>query len=173
VTWTFLTGERVAIRAMKRADKNHAVAWFEGAFPVNADRADTFLREAHTSTWHPDTTYLAIVRPETDEVLGGVVMWTDERRVGWTRITMAPVLEDADRLRGDALRLLIPWWRDEFEFMAVNVDIAADQPETIAAAEELGMIPAVRWRQNVARPDGYVDLLIYQALNTNWGHANA
>ena len=173
MTQSFLTGDRVAIRAMKLADKDQAIAWFDSPFPVNTARAETFLREEHTATWHPDTTYLAIVRPGTDEVLGGVSMWTDDRRVGWVRITMAPALDEADRLRGDALRLLIPWWRDEFEFMAVNVEIAADQPGTIAAAEELDMVPAVRWRQNLARPDGYVDLLIYQALNPDWGTSNA
>jgi hypothetical protein len=35
------------------------------------------------------------------------------------------------------------------------------------------MIPAVRWRENVARDDHYVDLLLYQALNPRWEVADA
>jgi RimJ/RimL family protein N-acetyltransferase len=170
---TFLTGIRVSIRAMKLSDKDQAVAWFDSPFPINAARAETFLREEHTATWHPSTTYLALVRAGSDEIVGGASMWTDERRTGWVRIRMAPVLPDADVLRADSLRLLIPWWRDEHEFMAVTVEIAADEVETIAAAEELGMIPAVRWRENVARDDHYVDLLLYQALNPRWEVADA
>jgi RimJ/RimL family protein N-acetyltransferase len=165
---TFLTGERLYVRAMRFADKEQAIAWFEGPFPVNAPRAETFLREVHHETWHPPTTYLAIVRLETDEVVGGVRMWSHDRRSGYLRITMAPCLADADGLRADALRLLIPWWRDEHEFMEMTVELPADEPKSIAAAEALGMVLNTRWRESVARPGHFVDLLVYQALNARW-----
>jgi hypothetical protein len=169
----FLSGELVDIRAMKRTDKDQATAWFDSPFPVNANRAETFLREEHTATWHPQTSLLVLVRLGTDDIVGGVSLWTEDRRVGWLRISLAPVLTDADAVHGDALRMLIPWWRDEHEFMAVNVEIPADRSETISAAEELGMVPGVTWRQSVLREDHAVDLLLYQALNPRWAVVNA
>jgi RimJ/RimL family protein N-acetyltransferase len=162
---TFLTGEQLYIRAMRMKDKEQAAAWFEGPFPVNAPRAETFLREVHTETWHPRTSYWAIVRRESEEILGGAWMWSSDRLSGWLWIKMAPWLADADVLRADALRLLIPWLRDEHEYMEVSVEIPADEPASIAAAEGLGMAMNTRWRENVARPGHYVDLLVYQAIN--------
>lgn len=165
---SFLTGARIEIRAMKMADRSQATAWFDSTFPVNGVRAETFLRNEHTSTWHPSTTLLALVRTGADDIIGGASLWTDDRRVGWLRISMAPALDNTDSLRAEALRLLIPWWRDEHEFMAINVEVEADQPDTIAAADELGMVPGVTWRQSVRREDHSVDLLLYQALNPRW-----
>ena len=170
---SFLAGEQIHIRAMKRSDKDQAAAWFDSPFPVNATRAETFLREELTATWHPQTTLLALVRLGSDDIVGGVTLWSEDRRVGWLRISLAPVLPDADAVFGDALRVLIPWWRDEHEFMAVNVEIPADRPEAIAAAEDLGMTHAVTWRQSELREGHSVDLLLYQALNPRWEVADA
>jgi RimJ/RimL family protein N-acetyltransferase len=170
---SFLSGELVYIRAMKRSDKDQATAWFDSPFPVNATRAETFLREEHTATWHPQTTLLILVRPGTDDIIGGVSLWTEDRRVGWFRISLAPGLTDADAVHGDALRVLIPWWRDEHEFMAVNVELPADRPAAITAAEDLGMVHAVTWRQSELREGHPVDLLLYQALNPRGEVADA
>jgi hypothetical protein len=57
--------------------------------------------------------------------------------------------------------------------MTFVLHIPADQPETIAAAEALGMIAGVRLREAIARPDQRVDELIYQALLTPWAVRDA
>jgi RimJ/RimL family protein N-acetyltransferase len=81
---------------------------------------------------------------------------------------MAPMLEDSDELRAEALRLLVPWQRDEHEMMVTRLYVPADQPRTIAAAEELGMTLSVRLREFIPVPDGRVDELIYEAINPRW-----
>lgn len=173
MTASFLAGEQIYIRAMKRSDKDQATAWFDSPFPVNANRAEAYLHDELTAIWHPQTTVLALVRLGTEDVVGGASLWTEDRRVGWLRINLAPVLTDADALLSDAIRVLVPWWRDEHEFMAVNLEIPADRPAAISAAEDLGMTHAVTWRQSELREGHPVDVLLYQALNPRWEVAGA
>jgi RimJ/RimL family protein N-acetyltransferase len=161
----FLTGERLYLRAMVAADKEHAVAWFDEVFPINAAGAERVLKDDHRG----GTSRLAIVRTEDEVIVGSVqVVSRDGHRTCRLAFHMAPWLPDADAVRAQALRVVVPWLRDQMELMVVTVPVPADQAETIAAAEALGMRLGVRFREPVARPGGRVDLLIYQALNPRW-----
>jgi RimJ/RimL family protein N-acetyltransferase len=81
---------------------------------------------------------------------------------------MAPWRQDADALRAEALGLLVHWLRDEMELMVVTIELAADETETIASAEALGMDRTARLREWFGRPQGRVDCIVYQALNPRW-----
>ena len=168
----YLTGEHLYIRAMVAADKECAAAWFDSPFPVNAVRAEAWLKETHVSVDRPSALHYAIVRTADDAVIGGVTLETDYR-IGTLKLRIAPSLPDADVLRAAALRILHPWLRDDLELMTFVMHIPADQPETVAAAEALGMTQGVRLRQAIARPDRRVDELIYQALFTPWAVRDA
>lgn len=168
----YLTGEHLAIRALVVADKECAAAWFDSPFPVNAVRAEAWLKEAHASVDRPSRLYYAIVRTADDAVIGGVTLQTDYR-IGTLKLHIAPSLPDADALRAAALRILHPWLRNDLELMTFVLHIPADQSETIAAAAALGMTPGVRLREAIARPDQRVDELIYQALFTPWAVRDA
>ncbi len=95
------------------------------------------------------------------------------RRRGWVRFHLAPWLPspEADELRAEALRLCVPWLRDEVELMTVTIPIGADETATLAAAEAVGMIQGARLREHLFRPNGRVDLFYYQALNPRWAVA--
>ncbi len=168
----YLTGERLAIRALVAADAMCAAAWFDSPFPVNAVRAEAWLKEAHTSLDSPPALHYAIVRNADEAVIGGATLKTDYR-VGTLKLRIAPSLPEADALRAAALRILHPWLRDDLELMSFVIHIPADQPETIAAAEALAMEPGVRLREAIARPGHRVDELIYQALFTPWATPDA
>lgn len=168
----YLTGEHLYIRALVAADKDCAAAWFDSPFPVNAVRAEAWLKEAHASVDRPATLHYVIVRTADDAVIGGVTLQTDYR-TGTLKLHIAPSLPDADALRAATLRILHPWLRDDLELMTFVLHIPADQSETMAAAEVLGMIPAVRLREAIARPDHRVDDLVYQALLTPWAVRDA
>ncbi len=168
----YLTGEDLYIRALIAADAACAAAWFDSPFPVNAVRAEAWLKEAHAGVDRRSRLHYAIVRAADDAVIGGVTLETDYR-IGRLKLRIAPWLSDADALRAAALRLLHPWLRDDLELMTFVVHIPADRPEMIAAAEELGMVPAVRLRQAIARPGHRVDEVIYQALFTPWAVRDA
>jgi RimJ/RimL family protein N-acetyltransferase len=163
---TFLSGERIYIRALALEDKDYAAAWFRGPYPVNAAKAEEFLRDEHKSI-EPQEQHLAIVRVDGDAIVGGVQLWTD-RRLAFMTFKMAASIRDADECQAAALRLLVPWLRDEAELMMIDVPIAADEPLTIAAAEALGMERTATLRQWLARPGGRVDQHHYEALNPAW-----
>lgn len=158
------------LRAMVEADKESGAAWLDETFPVNAARAEAALKEEHTGHWWARRNRrLAIALNDGDEVVGSArVDSGDGKRTCHVDFEMAPWRDDADELRAEALRLLVHWLRDEGEVMVVTVEIAADQPATIEAAEETGMARNARLREWFARPGRRTDCLVYEALNPRW-----
>lgn len=162
----YLTGDRIYLRAMQLPDKDHASAWFNSPYPINATRAESFLKDEITDPFSR-TQHLAIIRSDTDEIAGGLVVRTNGRKAV-LQFTAAPWDRNKDELWADTLRLVIPWLRDEGSMLSVNVAIASDQPASISAAGELGMQLSVRLREHVARAGHRVDNLRYQALGSMW-----
>jgi RimJ/RimL family protein N-acetyltransferase len=169
----YLTGVTIYLRALVSDDRDNPVAWHDSPFPINGEYADELLQEMHQNPWQPMSLSLAVVRREDEEVIGGVTVNWPGRRVATFRVHLAPTVANPDALRAEVLRLAIPWLRDETELMTVTVSIPADNAKSIAAAEGLGMTPAVRLREAIARPEGWVDLMTYQALNPRWAVAEA
>ncbi len=166
----WLRGSRVYLRAMVEADKERGAAWLDETFPVNESRAEAALKEEHEGPWwRRSARRLAIALPDDDEVVGSVrVSSHDGSRTCRLAFVMAPWRDDADALRAEALELLVHWLRDGTELMVVTVELPADQPASIAAAETLGMVRNARLREWFGRPGGRVDCLVYQALNPRW-----
>ena len=167
---TYLSGPTVYLRAPVDGDKEHAGAWFDDTFPTNAPTVESALKDEYKRPWwsRPDLR-LVIVRRDDDTVVGGLrVSWGSEIRRCRLQFSMAAGEQDADALRGAALRIAVRWLRDEFEVMVVGVTLAADQAGTIQAAEEAGMERHGTLREWFTRPGGRVDALVYEALNPNW-----
>jgi RimJ/RimL family protein N-acetyltransferase len=162
---TYLTGERIYLRALLDSDKQHATAWMPGPFPANSVRAEAFFKE-NVKLWQREH-HLVICRVNSDDIVGGVKLWTNYRHAELT-IKTAPLVEDASAIRADAIRLLVPWLRDEQDMIATSFELAADDSEAIAAAEELGLRRSVQLREWIARPGHRVDLYVYQAVNERW-----
>jgi RimJ/RimL family protein N-acetyltransferase len=166
----FLRGTTVYLRAMVEADKETGAAWLDEAFPVNAARAEAALKEEHQGPWWMRSARrLAIALVDGDDVVGSArVSSRNGMRTCRLAFAMAPWRDDADALRAEALAILVHWLRDESEVMAVTVELAADEPATIAAAEALGMVRNARLREWFGRAGRRVDCLVYQALNPRW-----
>lgn len=158
----WLTGERVYVRAMLPSDKDAAVAWFPGPFPVTPARAEEFLKESITSPWQ-ERQYFVIVRKDSERVVGGLTFgsWGGHGRI---RLKAAPVIGNQADL-ADAMRVLVPWVREEMQLITTTFELAADETELVATAEETGLVLGARMREFVARAGHRVDLLLYQALN--------
>jgi RimJ/RimL family protein N-acetyltransferase len=159
----YLSGDEVYLRAMLEEDKDHAMAWVGVPFPVNAARAEELLKERHKQ-FFPQTRYLAICRTAGDEIVGGVTVHF-RLRTAMLSFQTAPWLDDADQVQGAALRLLIPWLRDEWDLMVVTLRYPDDLPELRATCEALGMVHTGTFREFYARPGGRANQLIYEALN--------
>lgn len=162
----YLTGEMVYLRALVLDDKEQATAWFPGPYPVNAARAEDWLKETHKNPWARVKHY-AICRLEGDDIVGSAKVWLDIRHAMVT-FGMAPLAEDADALRADAIGIITRWLRDEGEYLTVTFALASDERVSIAAAEAAGCVQAARFREHIARPGHRVDKLFFQALNPRW-----
>ncbi len=170
----YLTGAQVYLRALVADDKATVATWFAGPFPSNATQGERWLKDVYSDEWGANRPrYLVIVRAEDDRPIGGVALTVRENRRGLVHFAMAPWLAEADALRAEALRLLVPWVRDDLELMTLELYLAADEATTRAMAEELGLREGARLREFVARPGGRADRLLYQALNTPWRVADA
>lgn len=159
----YLTGKLVYLRALTKDDAKQAASWFPEPFPIDPARAESYLKEIHSDPWGRKRR-LVIARTADDTVVGSVSLWANRVHAS-VSFVFSPTVGDADELRADAVRLLVAWLRDEAEHVAVDVNIPADQPLSIATAEELGLVASVRLREFVARGGHRVDLIKYQALN--------
>jgi RimJ/RimL family protein N-acetyltransferase len=164
----YLSGERLAMRPMRSEDKAHAPAWFDSVFPIDASRAEEFLKD-ELKEYTYRKVFLVAVRGDDDaeEIVGGVKVRMNGKHADM-HIHMAPWLPDADELRAEMLRLLVAWLHDEAEHITTTAELAADWPATIAAAEASGMQQTARFREWYARPGTRVDRLVYQALRPFW-----
>ncbi len=178
----YLMGTKVYLRAMIESDKESGIAWFNSGmplsgfgnhYPINAAQAETVLKEENSGAWGGANRRYAIVRNDGEQVVGGLKESSNYPIVAQLGIHMAPMLADADGLQAEALSLVIPWLRDERQFRLVQIYLAADQTETIAAAEAVNMTEVVRLRRHVARPGSRVDLVMYEAVNPRWAGVHA
>lgn len=161
----YLSGEKVYIRAYVEDDKQHTAAWADSYFPVGSPRGGKLLKEWHREYW-PRTRRYALCRSGNDEVVGGVTIGI-RNLVGEFKVVIAPWIEDADELRAEAFKLIIPWLSDEWTMVAVTAIVPSDQPVTRAAADQLGMSLQVTLREFFARPGGVrADNLLYQKFGT-------
>lgn len=170
---TYLTGDRVYLRAMVEDDKSRAIAWHDTVFPVNAVFAEDYLKDQHKAMWDVSDRLLAIASTEDDAVVGGAALHFSGNRRAEIKLHVAPLTEQAGELQAEALRLLVPWLLEGLNMRRVDIGLAADEESTIAAAHELGMFEGVRLRQFFYKHGKRVDALIFQILNPHEEHKHA
>jgi RimJ/RimL family protein N-acetyltransferase len=170
----YLTGEIVYLRAMLAGDKEHTVAWYNSPLPLNSSFGESHLKDIHQLMWDATNRQYAIVRSSDEQVVGGAVVHiaSGDRKAS-VDFHMAPLLDDADSLQADALRVVVPWLIDDHNMRRVDATVASSDLKTIAAAEKLGMFAGVRLREFWRRPQGRVDAIIFQMLNPNVEHPHA
>ncbi len=151
---------------MQESDKDHSSSWFDAPFPADVSRAETFIKDENKD---PDARkkHLIIAQNSDDTIVGRLCVWTNGR-IADIWFQMNPVRDDNDALQAEVLGMVIPWLVDEASLLCVTCVVPADESETIAAAESLGMVPSVRLREQIARPGHRVDQIFYQALGKVW-----
>lgn len=151
---------------MQESDKDYSSSWFDAPFPADASRAETFIKDENKGP-EARKKQLIIALNSDDTIVGRLTMWVNGR-IADIWFQMDPVRDDNDTLQAEVLGLVIPWLVDEASLLCVTFSVPADESETIAAAESLGMVPSVRLREQIARPGYRVDEIFYQALGTAW-----
>ena len=135
----YLTGSRFFFVHWSKNDKDvHRLV--RQSVPDQREPCLGVFRRDPSFWWEQSTITLVIERVDDDQVVGGLTALTNTSRRTRRQYSfhMAPALPEADVLRADALRIVIPWLRDEHEYMVVRLNVAADEHETVAAAEEFG-----------------------------------
>ncbi len=165
---SYLTGERIYLRAPLKDDTAASASWFPSVFPVGSGKAESHLKDQLKRVWWPgDRLHMMVVRADDDQIVGGVIVEHPTGPTTTVALRFSPILAfaDADRMQADTLKILVPWLINEAEVLTITVDVGADQDLTLAAAGELGMSQQVRLREFLARPGGRVDMIQLQALN--------
>ncbi len=165
---SYLTGERLYLRAPLKDDIAASANWYPSVLPVGSGKAETYLKDKLKGVWWVNSPiHLMVVRVADDQVVGGVIIEHPTGPAAEVSLRFAPTLEfdEADRTQADVLKLLVPWLLNEAETLTITVNIAADQTRTLEAAGELGMSQQIRLREFLARPGGRVDMIQLQALN--------
>lgn len=165
---SYLTGEQHYLRAPVLADAEVTAAWFPDRFPVNATRAEAYLKETLTTVWSTGANILLmVVRSSDDQVVGSVRIEHPTGPAAQVDARFAPTLsaEDMDGVQADVLAIINPWLFNEAEVLTITIGVGADQPRTLAAASVFGMTQQVRLREYLARPGGRTDLIQLQAVS--------
>lgn len=167
---SWLSNERVGLRAPVRDDVRHAATWFIGEDATDPATAERALRRRESIPWggNPVITLVAIDLA-TGRIAGGVMATRSSS--GSCTLEVRVVASDparAELLRG-ILRLVVPWLVDEVGVRTLVLGTPADDAAMLAAAGEAGMTEAVRLREHLDRPGGRVDFLQLERVNAGWG----
>ena len=165
---SYLSGERIYLRAPLKEDTAASASWFPSVFPVGPGKAESHLKEQLKRVWWPgDNLHLMMVRTDDDQIVGGVIVEHPTGPTTNVTLRLSPILAfaDADRTQADTLTILVRWLINEAEVLTITVNVGADQHLTLAVASDLGMSQQVRLREFLARPGGRIDMIQLQALN--------
>ena len=165
---TFLVGETIYVRGIEESDAKAVTAWRDSLFPASTARAETIIKEDFPKEGGQQKSTLLLVRKADDRVVGAVVTFS-----GWPPATdvafrIDPLLGDAAALKADAIALVIPWLAEENQKANMRVNLASDEAEVIAAAEQIGMRQTARYREALWRLGQRRDQLVYEYLNPKW-----
>lgn len=161
---TFLVGEEIYLRRLEKRDAQSVMSWRNTPYPVSPSITETWITESLTNArigvW-------AVVRKSDDRVVGGMTLRHGNLTPALS-VQINPHYAAAPRWTAEVYRLAVPWLRDEVHAVSLQLPIAADQTEAIAALDELGCFCGARFRE-MRRGDGrWINLLRYVALHPRW-----
>lgn len=168
---TFLVGSDLYLRAPRAEDAARSVALRPSPFPIAAQRLDEDLKKEIPKDWGKPILRLVACRRGDGEILGSTALDLHE---DWPsalfRIHAAPWLDAQaqDRVKAGVLRLVVPWLIEERGTISVAADLDGGQPASLAAATEVGMREAYRFRGGFWRDGAQHDWTCWQRLHPNW-----
>ena len=161
---TFLAGKEVYLRRIEKRDARVVMSLRATVFPQSPTVAETWitegLRNKPFGVW-------TVVRKADDRPVGTMTLFS--RTVApLVDVHIDPLYAEAGRWTAEVYRLVVPWLRDEIHTISLQLPVAADQTEAIAALEELGCLCGARFREMLRIDGRWVDLLRYVALHPRW-----
>jgi RimJ/RimL family protein N-acetyltransferase len=165
----YLSNDRLGLRGPLIEDAAQAQRWFQSG---GGDVEETIreLRRLESIPWGGNPVILLVAMDlPSGEIAGGVRIVRSANRTGTLALTVPDMHPRRGDIVADILGLVVPWLVGEIGLMSVVLDAPSDDTGMIRAAEDAGMVEAVRRREHLARPAGRVDLLQFQRVNAEWG----
>jgi RimJ/RimL family protein N-acetyltransferase len=166
---SYLIGDTIYLRGAELGDAKWATAWRPRPFPISAEEAEKQLKKTVPNESGKRIALLVACRREDGRPVGSA-------RIDESNPTITPLSLHADPTLGAAgalvqaemLAQLVPWLSGErYRPVVVLVTDTGLKPVQ-AAAESLGMQPAVQLRDGIWRDGRCHDMVFYEYLNPLW-----
>jgi RimJ/RimL family protein N-acetyltransferase len=172
-----LTGDRVRLTALAKADAAMVASWYEDAefmrlfdaepaFPKAAEEVEAHIEEARKSK----TAYLFGLRRTSDDALVGMaeldgILWA--HGVAWLGIGLGREFWD-QRLGSEALALLLRYAFQELNLYRVQLTVFDYNARALALYRRSGFLEEGRFRQFLLRDGERHDMLLMGILRDEW-----
>jgi RimJ/RimL family protein N-acetyltransferase len=166
---SYLIGETIYLRGAELGDAKWATAWRAVPFPISAQLAEEQLKKSIPDDLEKWKTLLIACRRDDRRPVGSARI--DERHdaASFLSLHSDPALgADGDRLQAEMLEAIVPWLSTEHNRPVVVLLTDVDCLPVTAAAERLGMQPAVRLRDGIWRDGALHDLIQYELYHPSW-----
>ncbi len=166
---SYLIGDTIYLRGAELGDAKWATAWRPRPFPISAEEAEKQLKKSVPDESEKRVALLIACRRDDGRPVGSARI--DESQPTATLISLHadPTLGPAGALvQAEMLAQLVPWLSGERYRPVVMLTADAGLEPVRAAAESLGMRPAVRLRDGIWREGRPHDMVFYEYLNPVW-----
>jgi N-acetyltransferase len=166
---SYLIGDTIYLRGAELGDAKWATAWRPRPFPISAEEAEKQLKKNVPQEDQKRVALLIACRRDDGRPVGSA-------RIDESNPTITPISLHADPTLGAAgalvqaemLAQVVPWLSGERYRPVVVLATDTELEPVRAAAESLGMRPAVRLRDGVWRDGRHHDMVFYEYLNPVW-----
>ena len=165
---SFLSGPTLYFRGIERDDSKVSSAWNPALFPVPSDLVLERLEEEKPTDEEWMKYRLVACRRSDDQPVGSFACESSDQRSCWLSIHADPLRADADAIRAEILRIVVPWQLQEREMMVVWLEAPEGDRAVAEAAAEIGMDVACRFREATWHDGSRQALICYQALHPTW-----
>lgn len=166
---SYLIGESIYLRGAQLSDAKWATAWRPAPFPISAEKTEEQLKKNGPEDDEQGKALLIACRRDDGRPIGSARIDFAEPTSTSLSLHADPALGDAGaRVQAEMLGQLVPWLSGERFKPVVELATDVDLAPVAAAAETLGMRPAVRLRQGVWRDGAHHDQIFYELLHPGW-----
>jgi RimJ/RimL family protein N-acetyltransferase len=166
---SYLIGDTIYLRGAEVGDAKWATAWRPRPFPISAEEAEKQLKKSVPNESERRVALLIACRRDDGRPVGSA-------RIDESNPTITPISLYADPTLGasgalvhaEMLEQLVPWLSGELYRPLVVLATDSGLEPVRAAAESLGMRPAVRLRDGVWRDGRRHDKIFYEYPNPVW-----
>ena len=166
---SYLIGDTLYLRGAELGDAKWATAWRPRPFPISAEEAEKQLKKNVPDDIEKRVALLIACRRDDGRPVGSAHINGSDPTATSISLHADPTLGAAGaQVQAEMLAQLVPWLSGERYSPVVVFAADAGLEPVAAAAESLGMRPAVRLRDGIWRDGQRHDIVFYEYLNPVW-----